>query len=172
MNASRSAHHQSLSRKYGPTAKLFLITAIILFLVSSLRYLTRPIGDTPIDFYNRFHGKSTIWGVGSFVLLDPIFFAVFAVIYAACWKCGVKGLSRLLIQVHFWTSVTFAVAVLWLARPSIDLYNPAWLCNWPPFFRTQLKIFGISRWVFAVGQLAFITNLARSLFRRSDTQPA
>lgn len=173
MNASRSAHHESLSQKYGPTAKLFLITAIVLFFATIVSGLTGYAGDVAVDLYN-YHAlhKGPIGGVGFFAVLDPFFFAFFAVIYGAYWKFASKKLSGRLTMVHFLVSVIFAAAVIHFSRQRVDLYNPEWISsnNWPPFYPTQSRIFATSRWVCAVGQLAFVANLAFGFFR--DTEDA
>ena len=144
--------------------KLFVFGCIGVLGATIVGIIFRFAGTPLVDLYNADRGQGSIFTVGFFFTLDPVFFAFFVAIYGAYAKISKRRLSSFLVYFHFLISVAFTGVVLWFFRDNVDLYNPNWLTNWPPFLMTQARLFAISRVVFVIAQILFIVNLLFSWF--------
>ena len=84
----------------------------------------------------------------------------------------VDKLNRLLVSVHFWTSLAFVSFVIYLALIRVDLALPDWLQEFGSHFEMQARVFIGTRIIFGLAQIIFLVNLLWSGFfgRKIQTQ--
>jgi heme/copper-type cytochrome/quinol oxidase subunit 1 len=89
-------------------ARLFWIGCAIVWVVTILSALIRIIGTTALDL---FRNDSVVFIVSHLVGLNPLLFALLATIYAMYAKICRRRLVPVLVSIHFWTTLAFALLV-------------------------------------------------------------
>lgn len=142
-----------------PPVRLFLIGFAVVSLITLVSVLTGAIGTIALDM---FRSDSGFFNVDHFGSLNPWFFAALAGIYAIYGKISRQPLSSVLVSIHFWTTVAFALLVVYLAHNRVDVPVPDWRYQMADRFNVQSAIFVVARIAFVASQLLFVLNLACS----------
>jgi cytochrome c oxidase subunit 1 len=142
-------------------AKLFWIACAIVWVVTILSALYRIIGTTALDLFRH---DSGIFNVSHLVGLNPLLFALLATIYAMYAKICRRRLVPVLVSVHFWTTLAFALLVVYLSRDRLDIPVPDWREQSGTRYEIQATVFLAARIVFGLAQMVFLFNLAWSYF--------
>jgi hypothetical protein len=140
-------------------AKVFGCTALLLFLVR----LIFPPADFagaihPHSYIRLFDFRLDLIGYGLFEFAALVFL-LSALVYYLMERLARRQPNRILIQVHFWSSLLFAAFSVFLAHwvnhiPSADLIDPAIrssLSNWLIAFNYALLAFIVVQIMFVIG---------------------
>jgi heme/copper-type cytochrome/quinol oxidase subunit 1 len=150
-------------------ARLFAIVGAGVFVITFLTDLHKIAGTPALDLAR---GDEAVFNVSHLYVLDPLFFALSAGLYTLYARVCGRQLNRLLVSVHFWTSLAFISFVIYLALIRVDLVPPDWLQEFGSHFEMQARVFIGTRIIFGLAQIIFLVNLLWSGFfgRKIQTQ--
>src|SRR5690242_2121976 len=148
-------------------ARLFASVGVGVFVVTFLTDLHKIAGTPALDLAR---GDEGVFSVSHLYLLNPLFFALSAGLYALYARVCDRQLNRLLVSVHFWTSLAFVCFVIYLALIRVDLAPSDWQQEFGPHFETQARVFIVTRIMFGVAQIICLVNLLWSGFFGHKTQ--
>lgn len=149
-------------------AKLFAFGGILLFLVTVISMLVGFAGTPAVDLASEDHG---VFGLGSFCALSPLIFLLLAGVYFVYSKTGRGTPNPTFVWLHFLISFLCACVAIYLLSNRVDLPVPDWkeILGWRLVL--QVRLFLISRFIFALAQALFVMGLLLSAFFRPPPDP-